>query len=102
MHSGPATLRPLRKLVYDRRVTAPPRFHVIDGTPAPDSPKVHSRSRIKAMGRPAEMIQCPRCGGREFVQTVTGALLRNGRPTGGTKATICVLCLSKGERITVP
>ncbi len=87
---------------YNRRVTGPPRFHVIDGTPAPDSPKERSRRRIRAMERPAEMVQCRRCGGREFIETTTGALMRRGRVVGGTKALVCVACLAAGERITVP
>lgn len=52
------------------------------------------------MAKPAEMLQCRRCGGREFTETVTGSILRHGKPSGGTKALICVICLLAGERVT--
>lgn len=77
-----------------------PTLHVIEGSPEPDTPKARSRSRARAMAKPAEMLQCRRCGGREFTETVTGSILRHGKPSGGTKALICVICLLAGERVT--
>ena len=53
------------------------------------------------MAKPDEMIQCPRCGGREFTQTLTGTLLRNGQPTGGTTTLICTACALRGERVAI-
>lgn len=77
------------------------RFHVIDGTPPPETPVTASRRRMKATAKPDEMLDCPRCSGREFIETKTGILLRNGKPTGGTKALICVACLTNGERVLI-
>ncbi len=47
------------------------------------------------------MIQCPRCAGREFIETKTGVLLKGGKPTGGTKALVCVTCLGNGHRVAI-
>lgn len=71
------------------------RFHVIDGTPAPDTPAEQVRKRVRAMPKPAAMPQCPRCGGREYIETKIGA----GR--SATKQRLCVLCLMKGERVVL-
>lgn len=79
-----------------------PRFHVIDGKPAPDSPLERVRKRTKATPKPAAMAECRRCGGREFIETRTGVLLRAGRPSGGTKTMICVICFANGERVAIP
>jgi len=78
-----------------------PRLHLIQGTPAPDTPAEQVRKRIRAMPKPATMVQCHRCGGREVIETKIGVLMKNGRPTGGTKALICVGCLLRGERVVV-
>jgi hypothetical protein len=80
-------------------MTEKPRFHVINGTPAPDTPAEQVRKRVRAMPKPATMIQCHRCGGREVIETKTGMLLRDGKPTGGTKSLLCVGCLLKGDRV---
>jgi len=82
-------------------VTKPPRFHVIDGTPEPESPASAVKRRVKAMPGPAEMFQCPRCGGREFIETITGAMKRGGKRVGGSKALICVTCLAAGARVAI-
>jgi len=47
------------------------------------------------------MLQCPRCHGREFIETVIGAMLQARRLKGGTRQVICVGCLLKGERVVV-
>lgn len=78
-----------------------PRFHLIQGTPAPDTSAEQVRKRIRAMPKPATMIQCHRCGGREVIETKIAVLMRNGKPTGGTKTLICVGCLLKGERVVL-
>ena len=72
--------------------------------PVPDAPRPleteagRVRSRVKAMPKPKEMIQCHRCGGREVIETKTGALFGNGKATGGTKSLLCVACLLHGTR----
>ena len=82
-------------------MTNPPRLHVVETTPEPETLATAVRRRIKAMPKPADMVQCRRCGGREFIQSRTGIMNRNGKPTGGTPSLICVLCLSQGERVAV-
>jgi hypothetical protein len=82
-------------------MTDKPRFHVIDGTKAPDTPAEEVRKRVRAMPKPATMVQCHRCGGREVIETKIGVLMKNGKPTGGTKALLCVCCLLKGERVVI-
>ena len=82
-------------------MTDNPRFHVIDGTKAPDTPAEEVRKRVRAMPKPATMIQCHRCGGREVIESKIGVLMKNGKPTGGTKALLCVVCLLNGERVVL-
>lgn len=78
-----------------RHLTIIPKTEPIDG------PVERSRKRVKAMDVPAQMIQCPRCGGRELIETRIGVLLKRGRATGGTKCLLCAICLLKGERVVV-
>lgn len=78
-----------------------PRLTLIPGTPPPDTPAQRVRERIKKLPKPAYMAQCPRCGGREFLTTKSGVLIKDGKPSGGTPNLICVNCLAKGERVTV-
>lgn len=54
--------------------------------------------RIKKMPRPDGLIQCPTCGGRTILNTVTGAFIKNGRKTGGTKTDVdvCYHCERRG------
>ena len=53
------------------------------------------------MPKPAGVIQCPRCGGRTMRVEVTGAMLKNGKVTGGTEELICAACDRKGDRVVV-
>ncbi|WP_241494492.1 hypothetical protein [Pseudomonas asplenii] len=78
-----------------------PRFHVIQGSPAPDNSVEQVRKRVRAMPKPAYMVQCHRCGGREFIETKIGMLMKNGKLTGGTKQLLCVGCLLQGERVVL-
>ena len=78
-----------------------PKLHLIQGTLAPDTPAEQVRKRVRAMPKPATMVQCHRCGGREVIETKIGVLMKNGKPTGGTKTLICVCCLLKGERVVL-
>jgi hypothetical protein len=82
-------------------MTDKPRFHIIHGTPAPDTPVEQVRKRVRAMAKPPAMIQCHRCGGREVIETKTGVMLKNGKYSGGTKQFLCVSCLLRGERVTL-
>ncbi len=82
-------------------MTDKPRFHVIDGTAPPDTPDEQVRRRVRAMPKPATMVQCHRCGGREVIETKIGVLMKNGKPTGGTKVLLCAQCFMRGERVTL-
>lgn len=88
-------------LGYDWAMTDTPRLHVIDGTPAPDSPEEKQRKRVRAMPKPVSMIQCHRCGGREVFETKIGMLYKNGKPQGGTKQVLCASCFMRGERVVL-
>jgi hypothetical protein len=69
--------------------------------PAEPSPAEKVRQRVKAMPKPEYVLQCPRCGCRTFKVEVTGAMLKSGKVTGGTKEHICSACDRKGERVVV-
>lgn len=69
------------------------RLHVIDGTPAPDTAQERVRRRVRGAPKPAEMPQCHRCGGREYIEAKIGA----GKAV--TKQKLCVCCLLQGQRI---
>jgi len=77
------------------------KLTVIEGTPAPDSPLEEHRKRVRAMPKPAEMLQCHRCGSRELIQTKIGMMLKAGKATGGTKQLLCAACHRRGERVVV-
>lgn len=72
------------------------RFKVIEGTPAPARPKLRSRA-----AKPAELLQCHRCGGREVIETKVGVMFRAGKATGGTRIKLCAHCFMKGERVVL-
>lgn len=59
-----------------------PKFQVIQGTPAPDTPVERVRKRLRAH-KPPEMLQCLRCAGREVIETRTGMVIKNGRRKAG-------------------
>lgn len=59
------------------------------------------KRRVRKMPRLEAMVQCHRCGGRETIETRTGVMLRDGKPVGGTKALICAMCWTKGERVVL-
>lgn len=82
-------------------MTDKPRFHVVQGTKAPDTDQEKVRKRVRAMPKPAAMIQCHRCGGREVIETKVGVMRKNGKPSGGTKQLLCAGCFMKGERVVV-
>lgn len=72
-------------------------LHLVPPTPIPEKPK----TRTARASKPADMIQCPRCHGREVVETILGAMLVAGKLKGGTRTLICVGCLLKGERVVL-
>lgn len=76
-------------------------LHVVNGTPAPDTPADQVRKRVRAMPKPADMLQCSRCGGREVIETKIGVMLVDGKAKGGTKALLCAGCLLRGERVVI-
>lgn len=47
------------------------------------------------------IVQCHRCGGREVIETKIGVILKDGKPSGGTKQLLCAACLMKGERVAL-
>jgi hypothetical protein len=73
---------------------------VIIGTPPPETPAHKVRERVKT-AKPPSMLQCRRCGGREVIEAKTGVLYSGGRTKGGVKTLLCVLCLTKGERVVL-
>lgn len=80
----------------------PSHLSVVPVEPEVGNPTAASRARIKAMSHPGDVIQCPRCGGRETIETRIGAMRRpNGSSYGGTKALICAACHRNGERVVV-
>lgn len=76
------------------------KLHVVPGTPAPDTPAERVRKRVRAT-KPAEMLQCHRCGGREVIETKVGVLWQAGKTKGGTRQLLCAMCLAKGERVVL-
>lgn len=72
-------------------------MHLIPSIPKP----VDLKAKLKRATKPADMLQCPRCSGREVTPTVLGALLKGGKIQGGTKQFICTGCMLKGERVVV-
>lgn len=74
---------------------------VIDGSPPPDTPKQRVIDRIKAHAKPDAVVSCHRCGGREVLELRAGAVLRNGKLTGGTRIVVCACCHRKGERVVL-
>lgn len=90
------------RLGYDGSMSdQKPKLHVIEGTPAPDSPVEQVRKRMRAMPKPASMIQCGRCGSREVIETKVGMLYKAGKAQGGTKQILCASCFMRGERVVL-
>lgn len=94
-------LPPSPRRGYNRWVTDKPHpFHVIDGTPPPDTAKERRLARIRK-AKPAELIRCPRCQGNAMLQVKLGMVYVNGKASGGQKTTVCAMCLSRGEYVAV-
>lgn len=78
-----------------------PKFQVINGTPAPDTPAARVRKRARAADKPASLIDCHRCASREVMEVKVGMVLKNGRPSGGQRTYLCAACHRKGERVVL-
>ena len=63
-------------------------------------PAEQVRQRLRET-KPASVLQCPRCTGREITETRTGAVLKDGKVSGGTRQYLCAQCLMKGERVVL-
>jgi hypothetical protein len=82
---------------YDSRVS---KHALTVVPPTPPGPAEQVRQRLRKTA-PAAILQCPRCAGREVIQTKTGVMLKYGKPSGGTRQMICALCLMRGERVVL-
>lgn len=85
---------------YKGPVTDRP-FRIIHGTPAPDTPRERTLSRMRKMPKPEHVLRCPRCTGISVIQVKLGMSYRNGKPVGGQKQLICETCFLNGERVLV-
>jgi hypothetical protein len=77
------------------------KFTVIPGTPPPDTPKQRVINRLKAIERPPEILECPRCAGREVLELRSGVTHKDGKISGGIKTVVCATCFLKGERVVL-
>lgn len=66
------------------------KLYLIPGTPAPDTKQEQMRKRLRKI-RVRNDPQCPRCAGREWI-TATIGNVRNK---------LCVICLTRGERVVM-
>lgn len=77
-----------------------PKFEVIPGTPAPDTPVERVRARLRKTAQPG-ILQCPRCAGREVVELRSSMNYRAGKASGGVKRWACAACWLRGERVVL-
>jgi hypothetical protein len=77
------------------------KLRVITKSQQADTPKQRVRDRVKAMDKPEQIAQCPRCGCREVIETKIGVTIRNGKSVGGTKQLICAACYMLGSRVVI-
>ena len=76
-------------------------LELVPPQPKPEKTKRQKILASAAAALPPQVIRCPRCSSLEFVQTVLGAEMKNGKVTGGRKELACLHCLMKGERVIV-
>lgn len=76
------------------------KFTVIEGTPPPDTPKQRVVDRLKAIRQP-DILECPRCAGREVLELRSGVTHKQGRISGGIATVVCATCFLKGERVVL-
>lgn len=82
------------KRAYDVPV---PNLRIVPPVAAPESER--RRQRLKA-AKPATLLEC-RCGCREMIETKSGVLLKDGKPSGGVRQMICAACFAKGDRVVI-
>lgn len=64
-------------LVYDPRVSNPPRLKIM---PDPElTPGDQVRTRVKRRQRPDGLLQCPKCGGRTELTARAGVFVKEGK-----------------------
>lgn len=74
-------------------------LHLVPDAPKPaETEKDKIIKKIKSYPKPAEMVQCHRCAGREVIETKVGVLSTAKGWKGGTKVLLCALCFMRGER----
>lgn len=84
-----------RRLQYNCKM---PHLHLIRTALMPAA---ETKRRIRKAAKPAEVIQCHKCGGREVIETRTGVVLKDGKPSGGTKSLLCASCWNVGDRVVL-
>jgi hypothetical protein len=77
------------------------KFTLIPGSKSSDTPKQRVIDRLRAGEKHAEILECPRCDGREVLELRSGAALFDGKVSGGMKTVVCAACFMKGERIVL-
>lgn len=77
------------------------RFHVIEGSPAPDTAQERQFARMRKMPKPPLMLECPRCAGHAILEIKLGVLVKNSKPYGGTKQLICAMCATRGQHVVI-
>lgn len=76
------------------------KFVVIDGSPAPDTPKERVLKRLRSQAGPPNQVRCHRCTGLAFIEVRLGMTYRKDRkPSGGQRQYVCVTCLQGGEYV---
>lgn len=63
------------------------------------TPAAEVKRRMRRHPKPAGMLSCHKCGGREVIETRSGVLVADGKPTRGTKMLLCAACWMRGERV---
>jgi len=79
-------------------MTDKPNLYVVDAKPPPETPRQAVKRRVRNRPRPEHMMQCYECGGREGIEAKSGVMSKDGKPAGGTKQLLCVVCLTQGKR----
>ena len=67
----------------------------------PIEPKAEARRRVRRHPKPAGMLSCHKCGGREVIEVRNGVLVTDGKASRGTKVLLCAACYMRGERVAL-
>lgn len=76
-------------------------LHLVPPEPKPERSKRQKVLDRVAAAAPAHLAKCKRCGSMEFIETRIGVEMVKGQPKGGTKALICLHCMTRGERVVI-